>query len=125
PLDLTQMTLWVCAQNAATALFSLITGPLSDRYGNRIALHISMAGAISAPLLGLAIQWGDQRWLEDLSWLVFIPLGFTPVTVRLLLDYALEIAPRHDHPRYVSAVGLCLAVPVFVGAPLMGLLIRL
>jgi predicted MFS family arabinose efflux permease len=125
PLDLTQMTLWVCAQNAATALFSLITGPLSDRYGNRVALHVTMAGAMSAPLLGIALLLGDEAWLNDLSWLVFVPLGFTPVTIRLLLDYALEIAPRHDHPRYVSAVGLCLAVPVFVGAPLMGLLIRM
>lgn len=124
-VDLGEMTLWVCMQNGAAALFSLVTGPLSDRYGNRLALHITMLGATSAPFVGLALLFGDDSWRQSLGWLVFVPLGFTPVTIRLLLDYALEIAPRHDHPRYVSAVGLCLAVPVFVGAPSMGLLIRL
>ena len=36
----------------------------------------------------------------------------------------LEVADRENHPRYVSTLGLALAIPVMCGAPLVGWLIR-
>ena len=119
--DLRQLTLWVCVQNAGTALFSLVAGPLADRYGNRRALQVTMAGAALPPLFAVAMLLGPVEWCDDYSWLLFAPIGFTPVTIRLLMNYALEIAPRHDHPKYLSAVGLCLALPVIICAPAVGL----
>ncbi|MCO6046811.1 MFS transporter [Aeoliella sp. ICT_H6.2] len=122
--DLRRMTLWVCMQNAGVAMFSFIAGPLADRYGNRAALHLTVAGATIAPLLVIAALLGFEQLRGNYSWLVFVPLGFTPVTIRFLTNYALEIASRHDHPKYISAIGLCMALPVVVGAPLVGLLAK-
>lgn len=122
--DLKQMTLWVCVQNAGTALLSLVIGPLADRCGNRTALHATMAGVALAPLVAVAALVGPELLRTDYSWLLFTTIGFTPVTIRLLANYSLEIAPRHDHPKYVSALGLCLALPVVVGAPLVGMVAK-
>jgi len=123
--DLRQMTLWVCVQNAGTAAFSLVIGPLADRYGNRRALHVTTVGVAAAPMLAVVAVLGPAELRTDHAWVLFVTIGFTPVTIRLLANYALEIAPRHDHPKYVSAMGLCLALPVMIGAPLVGLVARL
>jgi hypothetical protein len=122
--NLRQMTLWVCVQNAGTAALSLVVGPLADRYGNRAALHLTMAGVAMAPLIAVISLMGSSALRTDHSWIMFVTIGFTPVTIRLLANYSLEIAPRHDHPKYVSALGLCLALPVIVGAPLVGVVAR-
>ncbi len=122
--DLRRMTLWVCAQNAGTAALSLVIGPLADRYGNRKALHSTMIGVALAPLIAVVAALGATELMADYSWVMFVTIGFTPVTIRLLANYALEIAPRHDHPKYLSALGLCLALPVVIGAPLVGVVAR-
>ena len=122
--DLKRMTTWVCLQNAGTALLSLIVGPLADRFGNRAALHLTTLGLMLAPALGLiGLQYPTEVRL-DYAWIMFTCIGFTPVTVRLLINYALEIAPRDDHPKYISTLGLCIAIPVVVGAPLVGWIAR-
>ena len=36
--------------------------------------------------------------------------------------YSREIAPEHDHPRYLSTLSLCLAVP-FCFSPLVGAMV--
>lgn len=123
--NIRQMALWVCVQNLGTAVFSLIAGPLADRRGNRIALRLTILGTTLAPLLTALFLLGPDVWREQYAWAMFIPIGFTPVSIRLLINYALEIAPRHDHPKYVSAIGLCLAAPVILGAPLVGFLAKL
>ena len=57
------------------------------------------------------------RWF----WLVYVPLGLNPISLKLFTNYALELAPSAaDHPRYVSIVGAALAAP-FVLSPLVGL----
>jgi MFS family permease len=48
----------------------------------------------------------------------------TPITIKLINNYTLEIVPGELHPRYLSTVGLCVAIPVVIGGPLMGWLIR-
>ena len=55
----------------------------------------------------------------SLCWLIFISLGITPLVLRILINYTLEICPVADHPRYLSTVSLCVAVP-FLFSPLAG-----
>ena len=51
---------WVVAQNAGTALFSLLTGPIADSYGNRLALRIVTLLIVAGPLAALAaIYWPE------------------------------------------------------------------
>ena len=47
------------------------------------------------------------------------------MTIKMLINYTLELVPREEHPRYVSAIGMCLALPVIVGSPLVGVMISL
>lgn len=119
--NLPRMMLWVCAQNAATAAFSLVAGPVADRLGNRAALRLATLGLATGPLVAILLAQLGPQAAKQWFWLVFLPLGFMPVTVKLLINYTLEAAPDDDHPRYVAAIGLCFAAPVVVGAPLVGL----
>jgi len=57
-------------------------------------------------------------------WLTFFFLGLTPVTIKTLTNYALELAEADQHPLYVSTLHACLAVP-FVLSPLVGWLVDL
>jgi hypothetical protein len=43
----------------------------------------------------------------------------TPLVMKTMVGYTLEIAPSHEHPRYLSTLSLCLAVP-FCFSPLVG-----
>ena len=53
-------------------------------------------------------------------WLAYLPLGLNPITLRIISNYALELAPTvARQPRYVSLVGGVLAVP-FMLSPLLG-----
>ncbi|TWT34064.1 Major Facilitator Superfamily protein [Posidoniimonas corsicana] len=118
-----KIMLWVCIQNAATALFSLIAGPLADWMGNRAALRWSTLGLATGPLLAVLLAQASDEMSRDYFFLVFVPLGFMPVTIKLLMNYTLEAAPDDDHPQYVAAIGMCIAVPVIVGSPLVGYLV--
>jgi hypothetical protein len=118
------LVFWVCAQNGATMLASLIAGPLADRYGNRIALKVAVFGTALAPLCAFLMAWLESEMTQQLYWLVFLPIGMTPITIKLINNYTLEIVPSELHPRYLSTVGLCVAMPVVIGGPLMGWLIR-
>jgi predicted MFS family arabinose efflux permease len=123
-LDLTNLMLWVCTQNVATTLASVLVGPLADRYGNRTALQVAILSAACAPLAALVIGQLDPALGSRLYWLVFLPIGATPISITLMINYTLEITTREHHPRYVSTVGMCLAAPVIVGAPLVGGLVE-
>jgi predicted MFS family arabinose efflux permease len=123
-LGFDDLILWLCVQNGAIAVLSLLMGPLADRFGNRLALRLTVFGCAATPLLAWAMAHlapdAGRHWF----WLVFATTGITPVTIKLISNYTLEIALREHHPRYVSTVGLCLAAPVIVGAPLVGMLIK-
>ncbi|MBX3439196.1 MAG: MFS transporter [Planctomycetaceae bacterium] len=115
---------WVVAQNIGVGLFSPLTGTLADRYGNRLALRCCIFCAALAPLLAILmagpLAWLGARWF----WCVFVVVGMTPVTMRTIFNYTLELAIETDHPRYLSTMRICLAVP-FVVSPLGGLLLDL
>lgn len=112
---------WVVVQNAATGAASLVVGPLADRRGTRILLIWLVGLSSSTPLLATAFAYLPQALAVDWFWLVYVPLGLNPLSLRLFTNYALELAPvAGEHPRYVSIVGAALAAP-FVLSPLVGL----
>jgi len=113
---------WLVVQNAGTALFSLVMGPLADWRGNRLVLRIVLLGVCGAPIIAVALSHvgpTGRPWFP----LVFLLVGLTPVTMRTLHNYTLEMSSPEDHPRYLSAITLCMAVPIFF-SPLAGVLIQ-
>ena len=119
------MMIWVVTQTASVGVATFLVGFLADRRGNRIAVRTLVFGTAVAPLLAFVLAWiGSAGGAAPWFWLIFIPLGLTPVTIKFLMNYTLEIADPHEHPRYLSATGLCLAAP-FVLSPLVGLLVDL
>lgn len=124
-IEFGDLVLLVCVQNGAIAVLGLFAGPLADRFGNRAALQFTVVGTALGPMVALGLAHLAPQVGHQWYWLAFIPLGFTPVTQRLLINYTLEVAGREDHPRYVAALGLCLAIPVVIFSPLVGVIIKL
>lgn len=118
----TQLMVWIVTQNLSAAAFSLLAGPLADRRGYRLTLRLLVFSSVLAPLAAVwfaQLPNGQGGWL---FWMVFIPLGATPLVLRSVINYALEICEPAQHPRYLSVVSLGLAVP-FVLAPAVGWLV--
>ena len=121
-LGLTALIPWVLAQNIGAALFSIPSGWIADRFGNRLVLRVIMLVLCIAPLLALGLaKLGDtgQPWFT----LVFCLLGLTPVTMRILNNYTLELTDNRNHPRYLSTLSIAMAVPPILLSPLFGALI--
>jgi len=111
---------WVCTQNAATGLASLVAGPVSDRRGTRIVLVWLVALSALTPLVVTTLSLLPHATAVHWFWIVYVPLGLNPISLKLFTNYALELAPSAaEHPRYVSIVGAALAAP-FVLSPLVG-----
>ena len=119
-----QLMLWVIAQNAAVGLFSWVSGKLADRFGNRLSLRLQIFGTASVPLLALLFASGVGDWGPKHFWITFFFLGLTPVTIKTLTNYALEMTEPARHPLYVATLHACLAVP-FIFSPLVGWLVDL
>ncbi|MBI1903070.1 MAG: hypothetical protein HYS13_18375 [Planctomycetia bacterium] len=116
------MVHWVIVQNIAVGVFSLVVGPLADARGTRFTLRLVLLLGAAAPILAVGLTWIERSWGQSLFWMVFIPLGLTPITLKLLANYVLEISPASAHPRYLSTLALCLFVP-FLFSPGVGWLI--
>ena len=113
---------WVVIQNAGTASFSFIVGPMADRAGNRRVIRLLLVLLMSAPLLALALAelpvWGPRLFP-----LVFLLVGLTPVGVRVLNNYTLEVTDMAQQPKYLATLGLCFAVPIVL-SPLLGWVVQ-
>ncbi len=121
-LGLTALIPWVIAQNIGAAVFSIPTGWLADRFGNRIVLRIIMLVLCVAPVMALVLaRLGDagQPWFT----LVFFLLGLTPVTFRILNNYTLEVTDIKKHPRYLSTLALVMAGPAILTSSFFGALV--
>jgi hypothetical protein len=116
------LMIWVITQNAAVGAWSLLVGPLADRRGNRLTLRALIFGSAVAPAFAISLTRMPLGQGADLFWLVFIPLGVSPLVLRILVNYALEICAPEEHPRYLSILALGLAVP-FVFSPAVGWLV--
>ncbi len=121
-LGTTWLVWWVVAQNAGTAIFSLITGPIADRQGNRLVLRIVTLAIVAGPLTALAfVFWPDLG--KSAFPLVFLLVGLTPVAQKSFNNYTLEITQAEHHPRYLSTLSLCMAAPIYA-SPLVSVLIN-
>lgn len=118
------LMVWVIVQNASVGFFGLLLGWIVHHYGERLALRLTIFCGALAPLTALAVERMGPSEGARWYWLVFIPLGMTPLSLKTMVGYTLEIAPSHEHPRYLSTLSLCLAVP-FCFSPLIGWLVDL
>jgi MFS family permease len=122
-LTLDHLMWWVIVQNLGTGLFSLLVGPSADWHGNRRVLRMVLLGTSVAPLLAITLSHAGiegGQWY----WLVFVLLGLTPITIRTLNNYTLEICRAEEHPSYLSTLGLCLSVPILF-SPFVGMAVDL
>lgn len=118
------MVSWVIAQNLGVGVFSPLAGMMADAYGNRLVMRYEILLASLTPLLALFLASPLIENGARFYWIVFVCLGLIPVTVMTVFNYTLELAKENDHPRYLSTMRICLAVP-FVISPLAGLLLDL
>ncbi|MEO1998890.1 MAG: MFS transporter [Planctomycetaceae bacterium] len=116
------LMIWVIAQNAGAAFFSLIAGLIADRFGNRLALRTQILGTALTPLVALWLSGSPGQ--PATYWPTFFLLGTLPTTFKTLVNYTLELTTPEHHPHYISTLKLTMAVP-FVLSPLVGLLIDL
>ena len=121
-LGTTWLVWWVVAQNGGTLLFSLLTGPIADAYGNRLSLRILTLLIIIGPLAALAAIYFPEIGKVAFP-LVFVFIGMTPVAQKTFNNYTLEISDPVDHPRYLSTLSLSMAAPILV-SPLVSPLIN-
>lgn len=107
---------WVIAQHVGAAIFSSMSGFLADRFGTRSALRLLITAAVFAPLIAMVLaHQGDVK----LYWITFLWIGLVPVTLRMQINYAIEIVDRQQHPKYISTLNMCMAIP-FLMSPLVG-----
>lgn len=116
PMELMRFAI---TQNIAVGVASLLVGPMADAWGNRLTLRLVILGATGAPGLAALLTLLPAGLSGSLSWLIFIPLGLSPLLLPILNNYTLETCPPHRHPRYLSTVNLCVAIP-FLLAPVAG-----
>lgn len=110
---------WVVAQHLGAVCFSTASGFLADRFGTRSALRLLLPCAAAAPLLALALERSaPPGWF----WVTFFWIGLVPVTLRVQVNYVIEIVSRERHPEYISTLNLCMAIP-FLCSPLLGALV--
>jgi hypothetical protein len=117
-LSFDNLVVWVVIQNFGTALFSLLAGPIADRRGNRLVMQLVMAGVAAMPVVAIGLShW--KAWGATLYPAVFLLIGLTPVGYKTLSNFTLELSAAEDHPRYLSTLGLCFALPLFL-SPALG-----
>lgn len=113
---------WVIAQHIGASLITVPMGWLADRFGNRIVLQILMFLLCITPVLGLVFSWSGE-FGRTMYPLVFFLLGLTPITVRFLTNYTLEVTERSKHPLYLSTLGMFISLPVIASSLLFGALV--
>ncbi|MBP90733.1 MAG: hypothetical protein CMJ64_29150 [Planctomycetaceae bacterium] len=122
-LELKSLMWWVVVQNIGTGLFSIPVGWIADRKGNRLVLQIGMLGIVAGPALAILMLHAGELGTR-LYHFVFVLVGLTPVVLKTLYNYTLEISDAEDHPRYLSTLSLCSALPMFL-SPLVGYFVDL
>ena len=113
------LVVWVVVQSASVGLLSIAVGYLADFRGNRLTLQLLIVATALAPALAVALAQMEPSWGEKLFWTVFIAMGVTPLVLRTVVNYTLEICEPSQHARYLSTVALCGGIP-FLFSPLVG-----
>ena len=111
-MDIANIGIWIVVQNIGVAGFSLILGPLADSRGNRFVLRVLLFGVLLTPIVALVLA--NQESGGRLFWIVFTMIGLTPVTIRILQNYTLELVGPSDQPHYLGTLSLCVAGPAML-----------
>jgi MFS family permease len=113
---------WLIAQNFIQAIGSVVMGLLADKYGNRIILLvlIFIGGCVPLIAIGISKLPGDLGY--QFYWIVFAFIGFTPVSMRIITNYTLEISPVKRHPQYLGTLNVIQMLPLLT-SPLIGWMI--
>ncbi|MCA9080597.1 MAG: MFS transporter [Planctomycetaceae bacterium] len=119
-----ELIIWVIVQNIAVGAFSPLIGRLADTYGNRMALRVAAFASSLTPFVAVLLASPLVPLGKNLFWLTYVFLGLTPVTMRTISNYTLELVPRDQHPRYLSTMTVCYTLP-FIISPLFGALMDL
>lgn len=112
------LSLFLIVQNVGVGVFSILLGTLGDRFGNRLALRVALIACSFTPLLAIAFATGILPGGKALFWTTFFVLGMQPVTFKTLTNYTLELTEPAQHPRYLSTLTICLAVPFLFSLPI-------
>lgn len=115
----TGWVLWVVTQSASVGIFSVFVGRMADRRGNRLTLRLLILGTALGPIFVLLLTQLPDAIAASAFWLVFIPLGFSPLALRVFFNYTLELVHPEAHPRYLACVQLALVLPL-VFSPAIG-----
>ncbi len=118
----TDLMTWVVVQNASVGIISLLAGFVADRLGNRIVIRVQIFLTAAIPLIALTLSACSHPQARTIYSLTFFMLGLCPVVMKSMINYALELAVQEDHPRYLSTLSLCMAIPLFF-SPITGWLV--
>jgi hypothetical protein len=116
------LVLFVLTHTTSVSIYALFIGPVADRWGNRMTLRVLILGAAIAPAYAVGLPSLAGGLAPGLFWLVFVPLGLTPIVPTILFNYALELCEPAEHPRYLSIVSLAM-MPPYLLSPLVGKLV--
>lgn len=122
--DSSSLMTWVVIQNAGVGVFSLLSGMIADRFGYRIVIRGLIFCVACIPLVALWLGFAHPEYGQNVYALVFLLLGLTPVTMKTILNYVLELSDEADHPRYISSLSAYMSLPFFM-APVIGYLFDL
>lgn len=120
--SLRDLILWVMIQNTGTVIFGMASGPIADRFGNRFVLRLTMLVLTACPVFAIWLA-SSSSMASSYFFLVFLIVGITPVIFRVLNNFSLELASQNDHPNYLSALSICIAIPVIVLSQIAGWLL--
>lgn len=121
----TDLAIFLIVQNVGVGLFSVLLGTLADRFGNRMTLRVALGTCAFTPLLAVGFGYGWIPGGDTLYWVTFFVLGMQPVTFRTLTNFTLELTTPDRHPRYLSTMTICLALPFLFSLPIGWLVGRL
>ena len=113
---------WLIAQNIGVGIFGIPAGRLADVCGNRLVLRIALVLVAGAPLLALGLT---QDWIatglgQQLYVVVFVIVGLTPVLMRVIHNFVLELAEPEAQPIYLGLISVCMAGPAIMTSTLLG-----
>lgn len=111
---------YLTARTAASILFNLVWGRISDRKGNRMLIRLTNGVGLLMPLLAILIGTFGGRidqaagWLAGLYTLVFVASGaFTAGSAIGNMGYLLDICPPAQRPLYLGFTNTLFGIGIF------------
>lgn len=114
-----QQFLWVITQSASVGVFSLLIGPMADRYGNRLTCSLLTLASAATPAWSLGLIHLAPQCAQFTVWVTFMTLAFCTLSPRLASNYALELVPPEDHSAATALLQFSMTLPL-LASPVLG-----